>query len=201
MKAKKTVLLAMVLFSTLFCSSIAFAHCDTPDGPVIIAAKKAIETGNVKLVLIWVGADHENEITNSFQKTLEVRKLGPTAMDLADNYFFETLVRIHRAGEGEPYTGIKPAGSGHTPAIVAADKAVETGSSDALKKLMGKKFTKEVEERFNSVIKAKNYNPEDVKAGREYVKAYVSFVHHVEESYNGENGEAHHKAEKHGHGK
>jgi len=76
------------------------------DGPVIKAAKQALETGDVNPVLIWVLKKDETEIRNAFQKTLAVRKLSPEAKELADMYFFETLVRIHRAGEGEPYTGL-----------------------------------------------------------------------------------------------
>jgi hypothetical protein len=43
-----------------------------------------------------------------FTKTLAVRKQSKEAKELADMYFFETLVRIHCAGEGAPYTGLKP---------------------------------------------------------------------------------------------
>ena len=40
----------------------AFGHCDTLDGPVIGLARKALETGNVNLVLPWVRAEDEPEI-------------------------------------------------------------------------------------------------------------------------------------------
>jgi len=81
------------------------AHCDTLDGPVVGAARRALDTGNVDLVLVWVQKDDEAEVLGHFQKTLAVRKLSPQARDLADMYFFETLVRLHRAGEGAGYTG------------------------------------------------------------------------------------------------
>ena len=51
-------------------------------------------------------------------------------------YFFETLVRIHRAGEGEPYTGMKPAGRDLGPAVPAADKAIVDGKLEPLYKLL-----------------------------------------------------------------
>ena len=84
-----------------------FAHCDGMDGPVISAAKNALDTEDINLVLFWVQKKDETELKKAFQKTMAVRKLNPEAKELADMYFFETLVRIHRAGEGEPYTGIK----------------------------------------------------------------------------------------------
>jgi len=37
-------------------------HCDTRDGPVVRAARVALETGNVNFVLIWVPESAENEL-------------------------------------------------------------------------------------------------------------------------------------------
>jgi Family of unknown function (DUF6448) len=85
----------------------ALGHCDGMDGPVVKAAQKALEAGNVNLVLIWVQKADEVEVRKAFDQTITVRKLGPEARALADRYFFETLVRLHRAGEGAPYTGLK----------------------------------------------------------------------------------------------
>jgi hypothetical protein len=110
----------------------ALSHCDTMDGPVVQAAQKALATGNVKLVLIWVQKKDEAKIDEAFQKTLAVRKLGGEARELADMYFFETLVRIHRVGEGAPYTGLKPAGLDMGPAIPAADQAIADGKLQPL---------------------------------------------------------------------
>src|SRR5512134_4067274 len=76
----------------------AFGHCDTLDGPVIQLARQALETGNVNLVLPWVRSADEDEIRHAFEHAQAVRKLGPEARNLADTHFFETLVRIHRAG-------------------------------------------------------------------------------------------------------
>ncbi|MDH3838545.1 MAG: DUF6448 family protein, partial [Desulfobacteraceae bacterium] len=118
----------------LLCTALsknAFAHCDTLDGPVVQTARIALEKGDVKPLLKWVRADDEKEIRVAFQKTLAVRAKGAKAKELADMYFFETLVRIHRAGEGAPYTGLKP-GEAVDPAVALADKALESGSVDKL---------------------------------------------------------------------
>jgi hypothetical protein len=88
----------------------AFAHCDGLDGPVVKAAQRALETRNPALALIWVQEKDEREIQNAFDQALAVRELSPQAKALADRFFFETLVRVHRAGEGAPFTGLKPAG-------------------------------------------------------------------------------------------
>ena len=160
-----------------------FGHCDGMDGPVVKAAQKALDTGNVNLVLIWVQKKDEGEVREAFEKTLGVRKLGPEAKALADRYFFETVVRIHRAGEGAPYTGLKPAGRDLGPAIPAADKALETGSAEPLLKLMGDMVHQGIHEHFMEARHRLDFSPDNVEAGREYVKAYVTFIHYVERIY------------------
>jgi len=161
----------------------AQAHCDGMDGPVVKAAQNALETGNVNLVLIWVQKKDEGEIRNAFQKTLAMRKLGLQAKELSDMYFFETLVRVHRAAEGEPYTGLKPAGRDLGPAIPTADKVFESGKVEPLLKLLTDSMQTEIREKFKQAMAKKKYRADDVDAGRAYVEAYVPFVRYVEQIY------------------
>jgi hypothetical protein len=114
----------------------AFAHCDGLDGPVVKAAQRALETRNPALVLIWVQEKDEREIQNAFEQALAVRELSSQAKALADRFFFETLVRVHRAGEGAPFTGLKPAGRDLGRAIPAADEAVRVGSVEPVRQLL-----------------------------------------------------------------
>jgi hypothetical protein len=160
-----------------------FSHCDGLDGPVVKAARKALDTGNVDPVLIWVKKNDEMAIKKAFQQTLAVRKLSPEAKDLADVYFFETLVRTHRAGEGAPYSGLKPAGRDLGPAIPAADKALETGSVDQVLKVLTETIQKGLREHFKTAMAKKNFPPDNVEAGREYIESYVPFIHYVERVY------------------
>jgi hypothetical protein len=92
-------------------------HCDTLDGPVVRCCKSALEKGNVNLILPWVPEKAEEELEKAFKKTLLVRKQGKEAAELADYWFFETTVRLHREGEGAPYTGLKPAGLDWGPVV------------------------------------------------------------------------------------
>ena len=167
----------------LFQTQQEIAHCDGIDGPVVKAAQKALEMGNVNLVLIWVQKTDEDEIKKAFQKTFAVRKLNPQAKELADTYFFETLVRIHRAGEGAPYTGLKPAGRDLGSAIQAADKALENGKIEPLLKLLTDGMQSGVREQFKQVTAKKKFGRDDVSAGQEYVKSYVEFIHYIERIY------------------
>lgn len=198
-----TGLTFLLLVSITYVSPV-FSHCDTMDGPVIKAAEKALETGNINFVLIWVQPDAEEEIKRVFEYTLAVRKLSPEAKKLADRYFFETLVRVHRAGEGAPYTGLKPAELDFGPAIPAADKAVESGSAKEVLKILNDAVHSGLHKRFVHISENKNFDPDNVQAGREFVHAYVNFLHFVEgvfestqtishEHHSGESGaETHH---------
>jgi hypothetical protein len=161
----------------------ALAHCDTLDGPVVAAARNALDSGNVNLVLLWVQKDDEADIRSHFQKTLAVRKAGGEAKALADMYFFETLVRIHRAGEGAGYTGLKPAGRIEAP-IAAADKSLETGKLQGVAKLISKRMEEGLHQHFEDVMRKRKYSPNDVAAARAYASAYVEYTHYVERLYN-----------------
>lgn len=184
MTAYKPVSPASALFPLFLISMMlpgpATAHCDGLDGPVVTLARKALDTGNVNLVLPWVPKDGEPEIRRAFEHTLPVRKLGPEAKSLADTFFFETLVRVHRASEGAPYTGLKPAGLDLGPAIPAADKALDSGSTEAMEKLLADAIRKGLREHFHAAMSQKKFAPDDVAAGRRYVEAYVPYVHYVE---------------------
>ena len=155
-------------------------HCDTMDGPVVKAARTALEKNDVDLVLIWVKPADEPAIRDAFQHTLAVRKLGPEARDLADRWFFETLVRLHRAGEGVPFTGLEPAGTDLGPAIPAADKALESGDLTPLTNLLTQAVRERLAERFKTAQAARRFPAHDVAAGRRYIEAYVPFIHQAE---------------------
>lgn len=183
MSSKKLLTILVVGFMlSMLVSSQAMAHCDTLNGPVVQAGQRAVETGNVNLSLIWVKKKDEDEVKNTFQKALSVRKLNAEARELADMYFFETLVRLHRAGEGEAFTGLKPPPKEADPIIAAADRAVETGNIQPLLGFLPKSSHGEVLDRFNKVMALKNYRPDDVIAGREYVENYVEYLHFAEEA-------------------
>jgi hypothetical protein len=175
--------LSIFLMIIFFTPKITLAHCDGVDGPVVMAAKNALETGNINLVLIWVQKKDEGALRHTYEHTMAVRKLGPTAKELADMYFFETLVRIHRAGEGASYTGLKPAGRDLGPAIPAADKALKEGKLEPLYKLLSKAVHDGLHAQFEKAMSRKNYNKENVEAGREFIEAYVTYVHYVERLY------------------
>jgi hypothetical protein len=181
-------LLGMVLMMTicigigLFVPGISGAHCDTLAGPVVTTAKMALEKGDVTPVLKWVKKENEGEIREAFKKTLAVRIQGKEAKELADMYFFETVVRLHRAGEGAPYTGLKPAEE-IEPIIAETDKALESGSVENMVKKVSDAMSAGIRKRFAHARETKRHADESVVAGREFVEAYVDFTHYVERLY------------------
>ena len=169
----------ILLAGLLVFSETARAHCDTLNGPVVQSARKALETGTVTPILKWVRSEDEPEIHAAFARTLAVRSKGVEARELADLYFFETLVRIHRAGEGAPYTGLKSADS-VDHAVLMADQALADGNVDRLVAVLTGAMADGIRTRFQETLASKHHADDSVAAGREFVRNYVVFTHYVE---------------------
>ena len=169
----------MALAAFVIFPSTTLAHCDSLDGPVVRDARLALEKGDPSPVLKWVAKEHEGEIREAFNQTMAVRIRGDDARALADRYFFETLVRIHRAGEGEGFTGLKPA-SEVDPGIAAADAALESQSAAELARHLSATTSEGIRKRFALAAERRKHAQENVEAGRAYVEAYVEYIHFVE---------------------
>ncbi|QOR37199.1 hypothetical protein HNO52_00790 [Billgrantia diversa] len=181
---RKTLLaLATSSVLTLALAAPAMAHCDALDGPVISEARTALESGDVTPILKWVPAEDEAQVKAIFDKVLEVRRKGGSARELADRQLFSELVEIHRASEGAPFTGIKPAGE-IDPAIQAADSALEEGSIDAFLARIVEKFEHDARSAFEATLAAKRQADNSTEQGREFVKQYVQYVHYLEDVHN-----------------
>jgi uncharacterized protein DUF6448 len=166
-----------------FAARTALAHCDTLDGPVVLDARAAIEKKDLAPVLKWVAAGDEAEIRAAFSSTLAVRALSPEAKELADRSFFETVVRLHRAKEGEPFTGLKAAGTDPGPAVRAVDRSLESGSPEALLRLISDRAADGIRRQFARVLEARQHAGDSVEAGRVFTKLYAEFAHSSEELY------------------
>lgn len=167
-------------------------HCDTRDGPVATAAQAALAKGNVNLALIWVGPSYEHELREAFGKARAARAQGTAAKTLADEWFIETAVRLHRATEGAPYTGLKPAGLDEGPVVPLAEEAIASGDATEVYRIIVDAIDHELRERFNRVIAAKNYQDDDVQAGRAYVEAFLQFVVYAHQLFETIEGHGHH---------
>ncbi len=190
----KKILLTLAGVITLFALSLwvtpkeVSAHCDTLDGPVVNAGRKALNTKNANYALVWVLPESENEIRKALKKALEKRKNAKTKKEKedADMEFFEILVKVHREGEGAEYEGIKPAGA-IEPELALADKAAETGSLDVVLEHIDSAENKEViHHLFHKLQERSDYDVGDVASGRKFIESYVVFIHAVEKAIKGE---------------
>jgi hypothetical protein len=160
-------------------------HCDSLDGPVVSAARDALAAGEIDLVLPYVPEEAEPEVRAMFRRALPVRGLSPEAADIADRLCFETVVRLHRAGEGAPYTGLKPAGLPHGPALPLAEQAVATGSPDALADFLAAVLRDELKQRLDHVVALTTSKDRSLADARRYVQAMLGFEvysHHLLEA-------------------
>lgn len=160
-------------------------HCDSLDGPVVTAARKALNAGDVDLVLPFVHADGEAEVRAMFRQVLPVRSLGPEARETADQLFFETVVRVHRSGEGAPYKGLKPAGLSVGPVIPLAERAIEENSTDQLADFLSNALREELKHRLDLVRDLARQRDRSLEGARGYVEAMLSFEvysHHLYEA-------------------
>ena len=191
--------LAAMALTLLLHPRTASAHCDTMDGPAVKDGQLALDTGNANIALKWVHADGAAELGCVFEQAQAARRLGEEARLVADQWFLENLVRIHRAGEGAPYTGLQPAGTQIDERVRAADEAIETGTLGPLTGLVPEEQLGELEERFSAVLARKDFPVDDVDAGRSYLDAYVRFFklaegHGHDDHHHGHQGHAHQHA-------
>ena len=181
MKDRKHIYVLFVLASFVCVSAFVaavYAHCDSMSGPVIPEAIAALEKGDVTPVLKWIKPEYETEVKTAFSLAVKVRDKNPEAKKLADKYFLETLIRIHRAGEGAPYTGIRK-----TPPekiIILTDRALVSGSADELIEKIQTHLAVAVKGKFNKALQARENKDKSVESGREFVEAYVQYTHYVE---------------------
>jgi len=150
-----------------------------------------LEKGDVTRVLKW-SAPPMRQKSGRPSADPRRRVKGPDARELADRYFFETLVRVHAQARAPPH-GPEPAGeippgialgdrrSRRVPLRTSsgADGALDGGLEGAFRRGRGGQEARRGKRR----------------EGREYVEAYVVYIHYVEGLVNAIHEPAHHEAE------
>jgi hypothetical protein len=172
------------------------------DGPVVAAAREALERRDVGRILPYVKADREAEVRAAFERTMAVRDGDAAVNEVADLYFYETVVRVHRAGEGAPYTGLKPAGLPQGPVVPVAERAIATGDPTELVTLLRDKATAEVERRFRQAMVRQRQWDDSIASARAYVEAVLGLEVWAHDLYMRLDGAVHEgrAPEAHGHG-
>ena len=180
MTNRQTHIALLATLLALITPTPGLSHCDTMDGPVVADGLRAIEFEDISPALKWVRPNDEEEIRGAFVDAMAVRGLDERARKLADRYFLETLVRIHRASENAPYAGIRPEGTPIDPAVVLADEALDRDDVDELVEAITNAIEEGIRERFEEARVARPGAEQSVALGREFVAAYVELTHYVE---------------------
>lgn len=172
-------------------------HCDSLDGPVVSAARQALDTAEVTRVLPFVPAEAEAEVRAAFDRVVPLRETGAqAARELAELWFFETVVRLHRAGEGAPYTGLKPAGLSVGPVIPIAERAIESGESQQLADFLSNVLRDELKHRLDAVHTLAAHRALSVADDRRYVQAMLGFQVYSHHLYKAMQAHDHHEGRK-----
>jgi hypothetical protein len=177
-KSRHLIMLAFISIM-IYLPLNSLAHCDSYDGPLIKDAMKAIDKENVEYVYKWIEPEYEDEISRFFNKTVSLKSGDREIYKIVEKHFLETLVRLHREGEGEPFTGLKPAGS-IPPLLIMADESLVSGNVEFLVNEIKIHLDELVNDKFSQAFalsKAKEENPEK---GRAYVRTYVEYIHFIE---------------------
>lgn len=169
----------LLVFTFMLASISGFAHCDSYDGPVIKDALKALDQNNVQLVLKWIEPQQEKEIISLFDKTYSLKNGDQEVYSIVEKHFLENLVRLHRETEGEPYTGLKPAGS-MTPLVAMADNSIAKDNVDEVINTVTTHLEQVLRERYAKVAKLSKVKDNSVKEGKDYVHTYVQYTHTLE---------------------
>jgi Family of unknown function (DUF6448) len=167
-------------------------HCDSLDGPVVTAARRALDEGDVAIVLPYVPTQGEPEVMAALEQVLPIDQSGGSTGALADRWFFETVVRLHRAGEGAPYTGLRPAGQDEGPVIPVAERALRTGSADELVHILTEVVTDQAKTRLDRAMALKRQEHGSVAAAREYVEALLGLQVWAHKLYLAATSDPHH---------
>jgi hypothetical protein len=144
---------------------------------VVRGARAALKTGDAEQVLVWIPAGEQGIVIDALEDARAVRRLGQAARKLADQYFVETVARLHCLALDQAFLGIAPAGYDFGPAVLAAEEAVATGDVDRLVRVLQRELDQTVREHWIRVQQARQaYQKGDLDAGRRYALTYLDFI-------------------------
>ena len=180
---KKPIILAFICFLAFALGATrVMAHCDAKNGPVAMDARKALSDVNFETVAIWVGQEQHKELHAAFDQAIDVYQMGDKAKELAEQYFMETAVRLHREAEGMTYTGLKPA-QPLPKDIAKAERALDTGNLEPVTDMLTAEMKQKMQHLLKKARMAKQNKDKSLVAGRKWADAYVKYVIYVHGLY------------------
>jgi hypothetical protein len=158
-------------------------HCKTRNGPAVRAAVRALETGNVNYVLIWVPEEAEKKLKNLFEKTYCEYKVRKDGAHVTIDWYLKTVNRLHKLGENRQNTGITTAGLNESPFILIVENAIETEDPKEAIRVISEAREDDIRYHFHQVLDKKNYDVNNISAGRAFVTAFTDFIVYLHDLY------------------
>jgi hypothetical protein len=146
------------------------------NGPVMRAAKMALETGNADHILIWVPEESENTLKNLLEKTCCERTTQRKARNHSIEWYLQTINRLHSEYYRPHDLNISTKTPEERKTILLVERACETGNFDEIATVMQITSDEEIRQRFNDVLNKSNYDMDNIAAGRAYVSAFTDFI-------------------------
>lgn len=155
------------------------------NGPVMSAAKKALETGKAHHILIWIPEASENTLKNLLEKACCERRIQTDGYDHIIDWYFATVRRFHSVGYGPRNLNISLKTLEEKTIISLVERACESGNFEEIAMVIPDIPAGELRQQFNDVMKKRNYDVENIAAGRVYVSEFTDFIAFVNRSRSG----------------
>lgn len=152
---------------------------DEMPGPVLKAAKIALETGNVNYILIWVPENYENTVKNLLEKTCCKRSSVLNTQKQAYDWYYETVNRLFSASRACDYLTYQSKAFAENPLVLKVYKAIESGNFEKIRDEIPVSYEADAQQRFLHVMNLRDYPVNNIAAGRSYVSAFFDFNRYV----------------------
>jgi hypothetical protein len=170
----RLILVCSIVFAATVCSPRAAAERDLADEIVAQAARDALRTGDFTPIVIWVQKPQEQALHAAFRQTQAVRVLNREARELADEYFVDVAVRLHREAERDLFDG---------PARRAATRALAEHDGEIVVDVIVDRMRANLRARLRDVAQRRDFARGDVAGGRAYVASYTAFLRYAAALY------------------
>lgn len=147
-----------------------------PNGPGMDAAKKALETGKAHHILIWIPEELKSTLKNFLEKACCERNTRKNVHGHAVDWHFQTIHRLQSLYYGPHNLNITTKEPEEKAIILLVERACEGGNFEEITTVIPDTPTGDMPQRFNDVMKKKNYDVENIAAGRVYVSAFTDFI-------------------------
>ncbi|MDP3396949.1 MAG: DUF6448 family protein [Methanoregula sp.] len=140
------------------------------------AAMRALETGEAHYILIWIPEASENKLKNLLEKAYYERYTQKNAHTHIVDWYFTTVNHLHSGYFGPRNLDISKKNPEEKMTISLVERAFENGNFEEIGTIIPDTPTGEMRQRFDDVMKKRDYREKNIAAGRVYVSAFTDFI-------------------------